>query len=197
MKEKRFVEFTSEFRNRFVKTLQGKDYILYGGLLQLAQEKGLKRVDVEVVQVPNQENGMLAVARAQIETDDGVFSDVGDASPASVAHAIQPHLLRMAATRAKARAMRDAVGTDMVALEEMVPDDVEIADRSPLDVRSYPVGFGRYANRTLGEIRDLDPGYVQWLSENARDPSLREAARSLVLRESSSESEEESPTETH
>lgn len=195
------MEFTSEFRERFVRTLQGKDYILYGGLLQLAQEKGLRRVEVEVIQVPNQDNGMLAVARAEIETDDGVFSDVGDASPASVAHAIQPHLMRMAATRAKARAMRDAVGVELVALEEMIhSDDIGAAERPPSDIRSQTLGFGRYANRTLGEVLDLDPGYVQWLSENARDPALREAARSLILslsRENRQDDEEGPPIEAH
>lgn len=155
------MDLTSEFRSKYVKTLHGRDYILYGGLLKLAQSRGLKRVDVEVIQVPNQDNGMLAVARAQVETDDGVFSDVGDASPASVANTIQPHLLRMASTRAKARAMRDAVGVDMVAVEEMVePEDEELIERSSKDVGSYLVGFGRYANKTLGEILDLDPGYV-------------------------------------
>ncbi len=195
------MEFTSEFRDRFVKTLQGKDYILYGGLLQLAQERGLKRVEVEVIQVPNQDNGMLAVTRAQIETDDGVFSDVGDASPASVAHAIQPHLLRMAATRAKARAMRDAVGVELVALEEMIhSDDIGAGERTPDEVRSQTLGFGRYANRTLGEVLDADPGYVQWLSENARDPALREAARSLVSslsRENRQDEGDGQPIEPH
>lgn len=195
------MELTPEFRDRFVRTLQGKDYILYGGLLQLAQERGLRRVEVEVIQVPNQDNGMLAVARAQIETDDGVFSDVGDASPASVAHAIQPHLLRMAATRAKARAMRDAVGVELVALEEMIhSDDMGVAERAPDEIRSQTLGFGRYANRTLGEVLDVDPGYVQWLSENARDPALREAARSLIAglsRESRQDVGDGQPIEAH
>ncbi len=195
------MEFTSEFRERFVRTLQGKDYILYGGLLRLAQERGLRRVEVEVVQVPNQDNGMLAVARAQIETDDGVFSDVGDASPASVAHAIQPHLLRMAATRAKARAMRDAVGVELVALEEVIhSDEAGVAERASVEIRSQTLGFGRYANRTLDEVLDLDPGYVQWLSENARDPALREAARSLVStpsRENRQNDGDGQPIETH
>lgn len=195
------MELTPEFRDRFVRTLQGKDYILYGGLLQLAQERGLRRVEVEVIQVPNQDNGMLAVARAQIETDDGVFSDVGDASPASVAHAIQPHLLRMAATRAKARAMRDAVGVELVALEEMIhSDDMGVAERAPDEIRSQTLGFGRYANRTLGEVLDVDPGYVQWLSENARDPALREAARSLIAglsRESRQDEGDGQPIEAH
>lgn len=176
------MEFSPEFRSKYVRTLQGKDYILYGGLLKLAQAKGLKRIDVEVVQIPNEDNGMLAVARAQVETDDGVFTDIGDASPMSVAHSIQPHLLRMASTRAKARAMRDAVGVDLVAVEEMIEaDEAGFVDyRSSEEARSYRVGFGRYANRTLGEILEIDPSYVQWLSDNARDPSLREAARSLL-----------------
>ena len=104
-------------QDKFVRNLNGRDFILYGGVLQLAKERGLKRIATRIVQLPHKDNGYYAVCEAEVETDDGVFSDVGDASPASVSRTIQPHLLRMAATRAKARAMRDAVGIEMVALE--------------------------------------------------------------------------------
>ena len=116
------MELSREFRDKFVRNLNGRDFILYGGVLQLAKERGLKRIATRIVQLPHKDNGYYAVCEAEVETDDGVFSDVGDASPASVSRTIQPHLLRMAATRAKARAMRDAVGIEMVALEELGGD---------------------------------------------------------------------------
>jgi hypothetical protein len=68
------MELSKEFRERFVKTLQGKDYVLYGGLLELARQRGLKRIDTRVIQIPSQDNGMYGVVEAEIETDDGVLS---------------------------------------------------------------------------------------------------------------------------
>ncbi|HPQ02475.1 MAG TPA: hypothetical protein PK183_04130 [Bacillota bacterium] len=179
------MELSREFRERFVRSLQGRDYILYGGVLQLAKERGLRRISTRIIQIPSKDNSMYAVVEAEVETEDGVFSEVGDASPESVARSIQPHLLRMATTRAKARAMRDAVGIDMVALEELgdaLPDrdvmDEEVDLRSPEDL---VIRFGKYSGKTLGEIYGVDRGYVEWLSQNARDEAIRDASRELML----------------
>jgi hypothetical protein len=56
--------------------------------------------------------------------DDGRrFSGIGDASPENVSRNIVPHLIRMAETRAKARALRDAVNVGATALEELSDGD--------------------------------------------------------------------------
>ncbi|MBC7078504.1 MAG: hypothetical protein H5T92_09410, partial [Synergistales bacterium] len=113
----------------------GKEFILYGGLLELAKEKGIKRLEAEVVQIPSEANGNYAVCAALLEGADGsIYREVGDASPSNVNPSIAPHILRMAATRAKARALRDFTGVDMVALEEL-GGDVAGADEG----RSCPV----------------------------------------------------------
>ncbi|HHY32689.1 MAG TPA: hypothetical protein GX515_06640 [Firmicutes bacterium] len=174
------MELSREFRERFVKTLQGKDYVLYGGLLELARQHGLKRITTNIVQIPSPDNGMYAVVEAEIETANGVFKEVGDASPESVNRAIQPHILRMAATRAKARAMRDAVGIDLVALEELgdvLPQDEIPGPENPEDL---VLTFGKYAKRPLGHVARQDPAYVGWLAENARDEAIRKAARDVL-----------------
>ena len=179
------MELSREFWYKFVRNLNGRDFILYGGVLQLAKERGLKRIATRIVQLPHKDNGYYAVCEAEVETDDGVFSDVGDASPASVSRTIQPHLLRMAATRAKARAMRDAVGIEMVALEELGGDAdtddtveepaVEFVPAAP--ARAVPsIKFGKYAGKSLDDIWQIDPGYVEWLARNAHDESIRSAA---------------------
>lgn len=184
------MELSKEFRERFVKTLQGKDYVLYGGLLELARQRGLKRIDTRVIQIPSQDNGMYGVVEAEIETDDGVFKEIGDASPENVNRAIQPHLLRMAATRAKARAMRDAVGIDMVALEELgdtlLSDEISVPD-NPGDLI---LTFGKYVRKPLGHVARQDPGYVAWLAENARDEAVKQAARSVLEHEAQAEPDE-------
>ena len=50
-------------------------------------------------------------------------SGIGDADPSNVSPMMKGHLLRMAETRAKARALRDAVNVGMAALEELGPEE--------------------------------------------------------------------------
>jgi len=105
----------------------GKQFVLYAGLLDLAHEKGLKSITTELLQVPTEENGMMAICRAIVEVigPDGqvrTFTGIGDAGPNNVSRSMVPHLIRMAETRAKARALRDAVNVGVAALEELGGD---------------------------------------------------------------------------
>lgn len=173
------MELSREFRERFVKNLQGRDFILYGGLLELVKQRGLKRVTTRVIQIPSDANKMYAVVEAEVELDGGeVYKEIGDASPRSVNRTIEPHILRMASTRAKARAFRDAIGIDMVALEEL--GDVSSEEDYESELGDYVVRFGKYANRTLREIVSVDRDYVEWLGENAKDERLRVAAHQTL-----------------
>ncbi|MDP2728270.1 MAG: hypothetical protein Q8P59_12090, partial [Dehalococcoidia bacterium] len=57
---------------------------------------------------------------ATVEMENGrTFSGIGDASPHNVNEMMSNCLIRMAETRAKARALRDAVNMGVVALEEL------------------------------------------------------------------------------
>jgi len=60
---------------------------------------------------------------AVVTTARGVFSGLGDASPANVPAHIRAHLIRMAETRSKARALRDAVNVAVASIEELGGDD--------------------------------------------------------------------------
>ncbi|HZY66102.1 MAG TPA: hypothetical protein VFE21_09510 [Rubrobacteraceae bacterium] len=131
-------------RDEFMITRQGKQYVLFAGLLDEAHNRGLKGIDTELLQVPDDVNGRVAVVKATVELEDGRrFSGIGDASPENVGRNIVPHLLRMAETRAKARALRDAVNVGATALEELSDgDDAPPANYSTARPRPTPVRPG-------------------------------------------------------
>lgn len=109
--------------DRFIIKRQDNTFVLYAGLLDAAHREGLKRISTTLIQIPCEDNRNVAVVQARVETDRGVFSGIGDASPGNVNRMIAPHLIRMAETRAKARALRDAVNVGMTAFEELGGED--------------------------------------------------------------------------
>lgn len=104
---------------KFIVNLKGKDFILYEGLLDLAHQEGLISIETELLQIPSKENGDIAIAKAIAKTETKTFVDIGDAGPNSVNGMIRPHIIRMASTRAKARALRDLTNVGMTAIEEL------------------------------------------------------------------------------
>ena len=117
--------------DRFFISIKGKDFILYAGVLDLATQKGLLKLEVELLQYPSKENGNEAICRAVAEGKSGqVFSDIGDANPNNCHSLIAPHLIRMASTRAKGRVLRDMCNIGIACLEELSDfDDVIGSDR--------------------------------------------------------------------
>src|SRR5947209_1760136 len=106
-------------KREFIVNRQGKDFVLYAGLLDQAHAEGLKRITTTLVQAPLPENGQMAICHAVVETAKGTFSGIGDASPDNVGRMIAMHTIRMAETRAKARALRDAINVGVTAFEEL------------------------------------------------------------------------------
>ncbi len=109
----------------------GRRFVLYAGLLEEAHARGLRSIETELLQVPGPENGEVAIAKAVVRTEGGKFSGIGDASPENVGRAIRPHIIRMAETRAKARALRDAINVGVTALEELISGESEEALPEP------------------------------------------------------------------
>jgi hypothetical protein len=46
--------------------------------------------------------------------------------------------------------------------------------------------FGKYRGKNLGDVMQTEPGYVEWLAENARSQNLAKAAATLVAAQSAS-----------
>src|SRR5919198_1092355 len=125
-------------KKEFTVERDGKTFVLYAGLLDLAHERGLKAITTTLVQIPSEMNGMIAICHATVETEQGTFTGLGDASPENVSRLMLPHLIRMAETRAKARALRDAVNVGVTALEELgeLEDEEEQDGRDGRDGRA-------------------------------------------------------------
>jgi len=108
-----------DIKDRDGRKIGEKEVATYAGILALAHDEGLKSIVTTLAQAPTKENGMVAIVTAVVRTNKGEFTGIGDADPSNVNSRIVRHLLRMAETRAKARAMRDAVNIGIVSLEEL------------------------------------------------------------------------------
>ena len=82
----------------------------------MAYERGLQNLSAHFISV----DADLALAEATAEFKDGrVFMEYSDATPSNVHPKVKPHFARMALTRAKARALRDALNISMCSVEEL------------------------------------------------------------------------------
>ena len=101
--------------------IQGKPFVRFEALLQMAHAQGLLRLETTMVQCSE----VLAVCQATATFKDGrVFTDIGDATERNVPKHLAPHFIRLAATRASARALRRALNLSVCSLEELDGSEV-------------------------------------------------------------------------
>ncbi len=102
--------------SQYVQLIHGKPFVRYAGLLAMAHERGLQKLEATFVSVTD----AMAVAQATASFLDGRrFVESGDATPENVHFGVRPHFARLALTRAKARALRDALNIGICAVEEL------------------------------------------------------------------------------
>src|SRR3989442_6653222 len=97
----------------------GKETVAYAELLSMAHDEGLKSIATQILAQPTEENGHRCIVKATVEVERGHFEALGDADPGNVEDFLAPHLIRVAETRAKARALRDAVNFGVVSFDEL------------------------------------------------------------------------------
>lgn len=170
---------TVDVHDRVGNVVGSKDVVLYAGLLNQAHEEGLLKVCTSILQIPTEENGRLAIVKAEVQTAKGLFEAVGDACPENVDEFLAPHLIRVAETRAKARALRDAVNVGVVSYEEL--DGVSLnRDSSPGSGAPIPVRSPRHAGN--GAARPRSTGHSRPpRSSNGNEP-MSEAQRRYLFR---------------
>lgn len=137
---------------KYVIDRQGKDFLLYSGLVAALHQLsgGYFAIETRVEQLPNAGNGDVAVCSARVAVFDRdapeitvrAASGIGDASEENVGKQMKNATIRLAETRAKARALRDLMGFDMVTFEELGPAgaDEPAVDTIEVDGRRYTRG---------------------------------------------------------
>lgn len=114
----------SKIDSKFIVNLQGKSFVTYNGLVDLAHQMELKSITTEIIQLPTTENNNQCIVKAVATTfNEMAFEGYGDADKSNVNSMIAKHLIRMAETRAKARALRDLTNVGMTAFEELGGDE--------------------------------------------------------------------------
>jgi hypothetical protein len=109
-----------KLNERFIIKIENKDFVQYAGLLDLGHQKGISQIEVDPIQLPTQDNGNFAICKATVISKTGdSFTDIGDANPQNCNSKVSRHLLRMASTRAIARALRSFTNIGMTCLEEL------------------------------------------------------------------------------
>ena len=109
---------------RFIITLQGKQFVMLGGLLDLAHNGGLIGIetilDKDLSDPKEQSYVFQAIGRFRTESGEAIWSAHGDASPSN--SKMRGATLRHAETRAIARMLRMATNVAMCSVEELGPD---------------------------------------------------------------------------
>lgn len=144
--------------SKFLVEREGKTFALFAGLLDAAHRDGLKRITTTLVQIGHPDNGECWIVHATVETAKGTFDGIGDASPPNVAKSMLHCLPRLAETRAKARALRDAVNAGaLVSLEELGADEEHepAAKTSPTPLRPSSTGAEPATAAQVRAVRTL------------------------------------------
>lgn len=116
-------------RSKVIVKLQGREYVTFSGLLWTAHDNGLTSINTEIISW--EPDARAAVVRAVVEGARGRFTAHGDANPDNVGRNIVGACLRMAETRATARALRCYLGIGATALSELPGEQPALTTEPP------------------------------------------------------------------
>jgi len=104
---------------KFIVTISGRPFVRHAGLLKCAHACGLQSLTVEWTY----NDAELSLAHAVAVFADGRrFEESADSTPLNVGKKVALHWRRLSLTRASARALRLALGVDLVAMEELAEE---------------------------------------------------------------------------
>jgi hypothetical protein len=107
-----------------VVNIKGKEHVTYKGLLKLAHKKGLYKFEIlnEYV-APDMKSAWVKVRAYFKDGKNNLeFDGIGSSTPDNTNKMTQDHPIELANTRAKGRALRDALNIGVAMLEELKGD---------------------------------------------------------------------------
>jgi len=119
-------ELKSNVKDNFIIKYKGKDFMLYGGLLDKAHTRGLNSMDILREWVSPDMTMAWCIVRVigfNDKNEEVFFDGFGSSTPANTGTMTKVHPVEMAHTRAKGRALRDFLNISMVMKEELKGED--------------------------------------------------------------------------
>jgi len=98
---------------KFIINLQGKQFVTFEGLLDEFHKNGGTKIETRII------SKNPFIIRAKVEGEKGTFEGIGDADETNVNKLIARHKIRMAETRAIARALRWYNNIGMCSADEL------------------------------------------------------------------------------
>lgn len=136
-KDKTAPKLSDEFKQKFSVPIKGKDAIKLEGLTAFAHEKGIWKMETEIIQFPSDQNAWTAICKTTVGGYDWdpaeekiirvEYSDIGDANVNNCGKMVAASYIRMASTRSQARALRKYTNIDMVCSSELS----DVVDEAP------------------------------------------------------------------
>lgn len=136
-KNKNAPKLTDDFKKKFSVNIKGKEAIKLEGLTAFAHEKGMWKFETKLVQYPSDQNAWTAICETVIggydydpitnKLREVIYSDIGDANVNNCGKMVAASYIRMASTRAQARALRKYTNIDMVCSSELS----DVVDEAP------------------------------------------------------------------
>jgi hypothetical protein len=102
----------------FITKIGDKEFVTYEGLLNLFHENGGNQIETKLIRTEIRDETFF-IFKATVTGERGTYTGYGDACRANVSQMVVKHMMRMAETRAKARALRDYNNVGMCSVEEV------------------------------------------------------------------------------
>jgi len=151
------------FDGGHIAILQGKEYVLLSGLLDLAHGHGIESIATAPVAIDMAAG--TAVFSCTASGSRGTFSGHGDSTPQNTGKMVKEAFIRIAETRSVCRALRFYLGIGMTARDEL-PGDAVSGDSG-----TYPKKSGRGNGSTgasaAAPTHDSNRGGRSWKDELA------------------------------
>ena len=110
----------SSIPKEFITKIGDKEFVTYEGLLNLFHQNEGKEIHTELIsKTLGSEEEVFFIFKAVVIGERGIYEGYGDACKGNVGSLVMKHMMRMAETRAKARALRDYNNIGMCSAEEI------------------------------------------------------------------------------